>query len=93
MKRADIVSDVLSNGSEGEQKLTKVFPKGTKIWLDSSDMYSGNAFFRDLLQFQRVFLDTPLSYTGENEVQFNIAPQPSFNKNFEILTEDIRSRI
>ena len=90
----DIVSDVLSGASgTASQPLSDIFPSDSCVWLDSSDMYAREAFFGGLARFRRVFIDTPLSHDGDDFVQFRISPQPSFNKNFEILTEDIRSRI
>ena len=38
-------------------------------------------------------MELPLSRQDEESVKFNITPQPVFNKNFELLTEDIRKRI
>ena len=35
----------------------------------------------------------PLSRQDVSSIKFNITPQPSFNKNFELLTEDIRKRL
>ena len=93
VEQADIVSDVVSGGNQGGQPITGIFPKGTCIWLDSSDMYKGESFFPALKQFQNIYIDTPLSYSGDDQLGFQIAPQPTFNKNFELLTEDIRSRI
>ena len=89
----DIVPDVLCESGTAGQNLTEIFPAGTVVWLDSSDMYAREPFFQYLKGFQRVFIDTPLSYDGDDCIQFKISPQPSFNKNFELLTEDIRSRI
>ena len=70
-----------------------LLPGGTRVWLDSSDMFNGKAFFPSLDAFQRVFLDVPLSAPDADSVAFSISPQPVFNKNFELLTADIRSRI
>ena len=93
VEQADIVSDVVSGGEAGGQSLAGIFPKDTCVWLDSSDMYSRESFFAELKGFQNVYTDTPLSYSGDDAIGFQIAPQPTFNKNFELLTEDIRSRI
>ena len=38
-------------------------------------------------------MELPLSRQNEESVHFNISPQPVFNKNFELLTEDIRKRL
>ena len=93
VEQADIVSDVVSGGEAGGQSLAGIFPKDTCVWLDSSDMYFRESFFAELKGFQNVYTDTPLSYSGDDAIGFQIAPQPTFNKNFELLTEDIRSRI
>ncbi len=91
--KAEIVSDVVGGGEVQGQPLTDIFPKDSLIWLDSSDMYHKQAFFQALKPFKRVFLDPPLAYEGDDFVWFKISPQPSFNKNFELLTEDIRSHL
>ena len=66
---------------------------GSTIWFDSSDMYCEKDFFSHLLPFRHVFIDTPVSGRGKDVLKFEIAPQPSFNKNFELLTADIREKI
>ena len=38
-------------------------------------------------------MELPLSRQGEECIKFNISPQPVFNKNFELLTEDIRKNL
>ena len=93
VQQVDIISDVVSGTTESGQNLADILPKGTRIWLDSSDMYASESFFPELQQFQNIYIDVPLSHEGEEFVNFQISPQPSFNKNFELLTEDIRSRI
>ena len=89
----EIVPDLVSQEEGQGQSLMDIFPKGTLLWLDSSDMYAREPFFQELKPFQKVYIDTPLSYGGMDMVEFHISPQPTFNKNFELLTEDIRSRI
>ena len=91
---ADIVSDVVSGGEVAEgQDIAGILPKDALIWLDSSDMYAKEPFFALLEPFRHVYIDTPLSYTGDGQISFRISPQPTFNKNFELLTEDIRNRL
>ena len=86
-------------GNEGnespqeEQEIIGILPEKTWVWLDSSDMYKEAGFFSGLSQFKRIFLDTPLSENKVKSVQFNISPQPVFNKNFELLAEDMKSKI
>lgn len=89
----EIVSDVMSSGSEDGQCILEMLPDGSVLWLDSSDMYSGQEFFQFAGNFRKVYIDIPLGSQADDAVAFNISPQPSFNKNFELLTEDIRGRI
>ena len=89
---AEIVSDIISSENEKSSvEISSIFPSDTVVWLDSSDMYSSEPFFAGYKGFKRVFIDTPLS-VKRNDVTFYISPQPSFNKNFELLTEDISMR-
>ena len=90
----EIYPDIVAE--EGDCSLVSVLdilPRDTLVWLDSSDMYKENEFFSGLSRFKRVYLDLPLSRQNEDAVKFNIFPQPTFNKNFELLTEDIRKRL
>ena len=92
--KIDIVSDIVSNCSgNSADSIISALPSDTVVWLDSSDMYSDKEFFEKFDSFKTVYIDTPLSNDTSDTVNFSISPQPSFNKNFEILTEDIRSRI
>ena len=77
----------------GGVSVSSLFPSGTVVWLDSSDLYGGRDFYKELSPFRKVFLEVPLGGKDEDAVRFNIAPQPAFNKNFELLTADIRQNI
>lgn len=90
---ADIISDVISSGDDEGQCVLDVLPKDSTIWLDSSDMYKDKPFVQLTRDFKRVFIDTPLSRQDVDTVDFEISPQPVFNKNFELLTEDLREKI
>lgn len=88
----DIYPELVSE-EEDCTPLTGLFPDDTVVWLDSSDMYRTRDFFPDLLDFRHVYMDTPLSMQDTVQVKFDISPQPVFNKNFELLVEDIRKRV
>ena len=91
---AEIYPDIAaSEEGESQMQITDMLPDDTLVWLDSSDMYKNKDFFPELERFRRVYLELPLSRQNENAVRFSIAPQPVFNKNFELLTEDIRKRL
>ena len=90
----DIVSSVVSDG-EGESMvdIASIIPEDSVLWLDSSDMYSHKDFFQGYGKYRKVYIDSPISYSGEERIVFSISPQPVFNKNFELLTADIRSKV
>ena len=92
---AEVYPDI-SLSDENEEKgvqIADILPEQTLIWLDSSDMYKDREFFPLLSRFKRIYMELPLSRQDEDSIKFNISPQPVFNKNFELLTEDIRKRI
>ena len=86
---------VVGEGNEGKKVFSIIDVKECTVWLDSSDMYKDRNFFGELSPFRKVFLEVPLGCVPDSDslVQFNISPQPVFNKNFELLTEDIRNRM
>jgi transcription-repair coupling factor (superfamily II helicase) len=91
---AEIYPDIVAQ--EGETRLVNVLdllPDNALMWLDTSDMYKDMQFYTGLDRFRKVYMDIPLARQGEDAVKFNIVPQPRFNKNFELLTEDIRRRL
>ena len=91
---AEIYPDIAASEEvESQMQITDMLPKDTLVWLDSSDMYKNKDFFPELERFRRIYLELPLSRQNEDAVRFSIAPQPVFNKNFELLTEDIRKRL
>lgn len=91
---AEIYPDIaVSKNEEAIVQIADVLPAETLVWLDSSDMYRNKGFFPLLERFRKIYMELPLSRQNEDSVKFNIAPQPVFNKNFELLTEDIRKRL
>ena len=95
VQTAEIYPDIVASEEEGESmmQITDMLPADTLIWLDSSDMYRNKGFFPAMERFRKIYMELPLSRQNEDAIKFNIAPQPVFNKNFELLTEDIRKRL
>lgn len=89
----EITADIVSDENEDTESLFDIISKDTLLWLDSSDMYKDKEFYNRVSGFKRVFIDTPVGLNCVELIRFDISPQPVFNKNFEILTEDIRSRL
>ena len=92
---AEIYPDLVAGGGVEEEgiSLLTLLPEHTTVWLDSSDMYRERTFFPELIARKHVYLDIPLHRQGVESIDFRIAPQPVFNKNFELLLADIRTRI
>ena len=91
---AEIYPDIVAgDGDESVVNITDILPDDTLFWLDSSDMYKEKEFFQGIRRFRNIYLDLPLARQNEEHIEFNITPQPVFNKNFELLTEDIRKRL
>ncbi len=82
-----------SDEDESNMNIYDILPEETLIWLDSSDMYRNRGFFSSLERYRRIYMELPLSRQNEEAVKFQISPQPTFNKNFELLTEDIRKHL
>ena len=91
--KAEIVSDIISEGTDDGRSIMEILPPDTLLWLDSSDMYKEKPFIQLADKYRRVYLDTPLSRQNVSAIEFGIAPQPVFNKNFELLAEDIKEKI
>ena len=89
----DIYPDLSSSEDSDGVMVTDILPESTLVWMDSSDMYKDKSFFSDLQKFKNIYMELPLSRQEEEVIKFNISPQPVFNKNFELLTEDIRTKI
>ena len=91
---AEIYPDIAVSDGEGEMaSICSILPEDALVWMDSSDMYRNKDFFNELERFARIYMELPLSRQDEDAVRFRISPQPVFNKNFELLTEDIRKNL
>ena len=94
VESVEIYPDICKESDEEEEEsVVRMLPDDALVWLDSSDMYKGMEFFSELKEFRNIYMEVPLSRQDEDSVKFSIAPQPAFNKNFELLTEDIRTHI
>ena len=90
----DIYPDICKESEErDESSIIDLLSEDTLFWLDSSDMYKEKDFFSKISKFRKVYMELPLALQNEESIKFNIQPQPVFNKNFELLTEDIRNKI
>ncbi len=98
----EIFPDLSANDQTGSEAgpsvpLVSILPEDSLVWLDSSDMYKDREFFSSLEAFRRVFLEVPISLQAYSDsvcpIKFNISPQPVFNKNFELLVEDLKEKI
>jgi transcription-repair coupling factor (superfamily II helicase) len=93
VEKAEIFPDIVTSGTADGVSILSVTDKDAVIWLDSSDMYRNRSFYEETSSFTRVFLEIPISSKTDDAVRFNISPQPVFNKNFELLSSDIKTRL
>lgn len=91
--KISIISDIISKENNSGRSILELLPSDAVIWLDSADLYSNKEFYPLISHFRQVFFQPGIEEKDSNAVQFLISPQPAFNKNFELLTEDIRSHI
>jgi transcription-repair coupling factor (superfamily II helicase) len=82
-----------------QEHIEKAFAKAQEIHsnlktnvkqLDPSEIYSSEArFLGNLLGFTQVEFDRPSAMKPDVEIRFNQTPQVSFNKNFDLLMNDL----
>ena len=92
-EKADIYPNLFTEKDAADTSLADILPADMLVWLDSADMYREKDFYAGLESRKKVFFDKPLSVSDTDSVKFSIAPQPVFNKNFELLSADIRNRM
>jgi len=101
-----IVPDVRVNPSKKipSEVILSFLPDKSYIWLDdvafiadrmdkqpaSELLLSGKDFLRSLLDFTTLEFGGQFYFKTGKPVIFNTSPQPSFNKNFDLLMEDLR---
>ena len=88
----DIIGGSLSEASENGDNFFSILPKSSTLWLDSPDLYKDKEFFPRTEAFKRVFLQIPVGKKVADPERFHITPQPRFNKDFDLLEEDIRRK-
>ncbi len=90
---ADIEGNIFSMSDDKGKNILEILPSGSTVWLDSSDMYREKEFFCLTEKYRRVFLEVPLGLKNVETENFHITPQPRFNKNFDLLQDDIKGKI
>ena len=90
--KVEIIGGVLSDTGDTGKDLLGLLPKSSLIWLESPDLYKEEDFFHQTEDFHRVFLQIPVGMKAADPEKFHISPQPRFNKNFDLLEEDIRRK-
>lgn len=70
--------------------LYDALPDGSVIWISGLDDIAAGADNDG--RFVKVFLTPVREHEAEADIKFNTSPQPAFNKNFDLLADDIRRR-
>ena len=93
VEKVEIYGDMASDSDTEGLFISDILPEDCIVWLDSSDSYREREFFSRLSPFRKVYLETPLSAVKASPIRFDISPQPAFNKNFDLLIQDIKNRL
>ena len=91
--KVEIYGDMASDSDTEGLFISDILPEDCIVWLDSSDSYREREFFSRLSPFRKIYLETPLSAVKASPIRFDISPQPAFNKNFDLLIQDIKNRL
>lgn len=91
--KVEIYGDMASDSDTEGLFISDILPEDCIVWLDSSDSYRESEFFSRLSPFRKIYLETPLSAMKASPIRFDISPQPAFNKNFDLLIQDIKNRL
>ena len=91
--KVEIYGDMASDSDTEGLFISDILSEDCIVWLDSSDSYREREFFSRLSPFRKVYLETPLSAVKASPIRFDISPQPAFNKNFDLLIQDIKNRL
>ncbi len=100
-----IVPDIRVNEEKqtGYEPLLSFLPEKSVIWLDDTEfcadqmdkltgsdlLLKGREFLKLLLEFSSIEFGRQFFFKNSSLIAFNIAPQPSFNKNFDLLMADL----
>lgn len=80
------LSELVQEEGVSECKIYETLPKDAVLWLSGMDELDEPS----AEGYKKVFLSHSSRIEGDVRIEFNTVPQPAFNKNFELMAEDIR---
>ncbi len=105
MKEISIVPDIRVNPEKkiAYESVFAFLPENTVIWLEdpasmahslekqpvSNLLVHGSEFLKTMLDYSTFEFGQQCYFKSSQTIQFNTAPQPSFNKNFDLLLQDL----
>ncbi len=95
IKDVEFTLDILKAGYKKATELWKALSAEDKnsnpFWLDPKFAFTDEKYFADLLhEFTLVEFGKQFYYNTEHIIQFNTKPQPSFNKDFNLLIHNFK---
>jgi len=89
LKNFELIQEHVANGFEkSETKYSEL--QGETKRLEPSELYlSEDAFLSELSAFHQVEFDRPSIFQPDVEIEFSHTPQTAFNKNFDLLINDL----
>ncbi|HCN84524.1 MAG TPA: transcription-repair coupling factor [Sphingobacteriaceae bacterium] len=95
VKDMQFTLDIIADGYKKATALWKALPDADKkdnpLWIDPKFNFSENKLLADQIRdFSVIEFGKQFFYTATETISFNIKPQPSFNKDFNLLIHNIR---
>ena len=91
----NIYSNIVTNESDGTEEqngcpIYSALPEDSVLWISGIENFEERGVQGD--GYKKVYLSTLHRQKSDVDIDFNTSPQPAFNKNFELLASDIKSR-
>ncbi|MBQ7773808.1 MAG: transcription-repair coupling factor [Bacteroidales bacterium] len=99
LQEVEIFPNIYDKGEVMEEELVDVLEfagKGkTNVWINDISVMQGEQYSQVLgnIMQERIVTFNDFHMDGQVQVEFSISPQPSFNKNFDLLLTDINRKI
>lgn len=93
----EILPDITEEASDSQNSFISIFENlssDTIIWIDKPETCISASFYSYSFKFNSIYFnscDSASSPLFDKVLEFNTLPQPAFNKNYQLLDQDINS--
>ncbi|MCF8236435.1 MAG: transcription-repair coupling factor [Bacteroidales bacterium] len=88
----DFILDQIHNENEKARGAYQALEEIHKVNPPEELFNSGEDFYRNLLNYKLIEFGKHFHFSNLPVIEYDIAPQPSFNKNFELLIKDLKEK-